>query len=65
MESYYIKDFKITVTDITDSNNQYVSIIETSFEITPPMLNFGDEIKNNDKELDYGNSVKYYKFKKE
>lgn len=65
VESYYIKDFKITVTDITDSNNQYVSIIETSFEITPPMLNFGDEIKNSDKELDYGNSVKYYKFKKE
>ena len=65
VNSYYIKDFKITVTDITDSNNQYVSIIETSFEITPPMLNFGDEIKNSDKELDYGNSVKYYKYKKE
>lgn len=59
--SYYIKGVKLTVQD-TDTN--YISIIETSFQITPPQLNWGDTERNHDETLDYSKCVKYYKYVK-
>ncbi len=58
---YYVKDIQLTATD----ENGYTSVINTSFEITPPMLNWGDSVKNKDSELDYTECVKYYMWNKE
>ena len=58
---YYVKGIELTATDA----NGYTSVIKTSFEITPPMLNWGDSAKNKDEELDYTECVKYYMWSKE
>ena len=58
---YYVKDIDLTATDA----NGYTSVIKTSFEITPPMLNWGDTAKNKDDQLDYSECVKYYMWSKE
>ncbi len=58
---YYVKGIELTATDL----NGYTSVIKTSFEITPPMLNWGDSAKNKDEELDYTECVKYYMWSKE
>ncbi len=57
--SYYINDFEITV---KDKKTDYISVIRTSFQITPPQLNWGGTVTNSDKELDYSKSVKYYNY---
>ncbi len=58
---YYVRDIELTATD----EDGYTSVINTSFEITPPMLNWGDTVKNQDDELDYSDCVKYYLWSKE
>lgn len=60
LASYMINDVKITV---IDDATGYVSVISTSFQITPPQLNWGDELDN--KDLDFRDCVKYYNYKKE
>lgn len=57
--SYYINDFEITVKDL---KTDYISVIRTSFQITPPQLNWGGTVTNDDKKLDYSKSVKYYNY---
>ncbi len=59
--SYYIKGFKVTV---LDEETDYVSVIESSFQVTPPQLNWGETVRNDDKALDYSKCVKYYKYVK-
>ncbi|MCR5702474.1 MAG: type II secretion system GspH family protein [Lachnospiraceae bacterium] len=58
---FYVNNIKLMVTD----KNNYTSVIQTSFEITPPMLNWGIDAKNPDDEIDYMECVAYYEWRKE
>ncbi|MBR1862308.1 MAG: hypothetical protein IJ796_10720 [Lachnospiraceae bacterium] len=59
---YYVNDIHVFV---RDKDKGYTSIVSTSFEITPPMLNWGDSNDNEDKVLDYTECVKYFKWSKD
>lgn len=67
--SYELKDFNITVTD----SHGFVSVIHTSFKITPPSLNWDsstsltgeDTVNSIITEADYSDSVIYYMWSKE
>ncbi len=70
VKRYYIKDLKITVID----SKGYSAVISTSFEITPPRLNFDssditDPSKNSVKDAydiyDISKCVQYYDYSKE
>ncbi len=61
-ESYIIQDITIKVQDKTTN---YYSEIKTSFMITPPQLNWGDDIDNDDDEINYSECVKFLNYVKE
>ena len=59
--SYLLGDVKFTVVD----SSGYVSVISTSFQITPPQLNWGTSSSDQSLQPDFSECVKYYDYKKE
>lgn len=52
-----------TLTVVNEKN--FTSVISTSFEVDPPVLNWGDSIDNSASELDYTDCIHYYGWSKE
>lgn len=61
-ESYIINDVKIKV---QDENTNYYSEITTSFMITPPQLNWGEDIDNDNDEINFSECVRFMNYVKE
>ncbi len=60
-DDYNYQPFMLTVSN----DRNYTSVISTSFEVLPPILNWGDSIDNSDSELDYTDCIHYYGWNKD
>ena len=61
-ESYIINDIRIKV---WDEKTHYYSEISTSFMITPPKLNWGEDVDNENKDIDFSECVRFLNYVKE